>query len=490
MFDIFYRIYLEKGIDVRYCMNITDIDDKILDKVKLIHWNKLMDRIESIQPDSWNQGEKNLENLEKFLCEQKVIPISDDIMTPSYELYKSFVTEQEEKFWNDMKSLNILIPNFIIRVSDVIPEMIKFTENIIAKGMAYESNSSVYFDTENFIKKFGEDYDEHKLYMIDDDAKNIKSDFNKEKKNIKDFVLWKAAKKYEISFDSPWGKGRCGWSLECSVMIEKIFKNKIDIHGGGIDLKFPHHHNEFVQTLALTNDKKWANKFVHCGHLHIQGLKMSQSLKNFTTIREFLKKYNVRQIRLLFLLHQWDQSMDLNEDTIGEMIELDKRIGTFLDHLNFIMTTKLSPKSNYDENDEKFNELCKVFLNSVDNLMNTNFNIPFILKHMRQLINETYVYLESKYNFNLIEKVHRVITKTLNIFGIDYHKIKSCEQDKYNNMIGEIRSYIRNEAKKITDKNIREKIFSISDWIRDVKLKELGLGMQDEGERTKIIIKE
>ena len=137
-----------------------------------------------------------------------------------------------------------------------------------------------------------------------------------DKKSANDFALWKNSKPGEPSWDSPWGKGRPGWHIECSVMASAILGESIDIHTGGVDLKFPHHDNELAQAEAYFDNDHWIRYFLHSGHLTIAGCKMSKSLKNFITIQEVLKTYTARQLRLMFLLHSWPATLDYSPLTM------------------------------------------------------------------------------------------------------------------------------------------------------------------------------
>lgn len=145
-----------------------------------------------------------------------------------------------------------------------------------------------------------------------------------EKKSSIDFALWKCSKEGEPWWESPWGKGRPGWHIECSVMASIICGESLDIHTGGIDLKFPHHDNEMAQAEAYFNNSNWVRYFLHSGHLTIAGCKMSKSLKNFITIQDALKKYSARQLRLAFLLHSWKDTLDYSDNTMHMAIQYEK----------------------------------------------------------------------------------------------------------------------------------------------------------------------
>jgi cysteinyl-tRNA synthetase len=160
-----------------------------------------------------------------------------------------------------------------------------------------------------------------------------------EKQSERDFALWKKSKEGEPFWDSPWGTGRPGWHIECSAMAGAIFKEyPIDIHSGGCDLKFPHHDNEIAQSEAYYECDNWINNFWHTGHLHIAGKKMSKSLKNFTTIKEILDIYSSRQIRFLFLIHQWNTLMNYDQDkSFQEAIVKEKQFDEFFKTVKAIL---------------------------------------------------------------------------------------------------------------------------------------------------------
>lgn len=145
-----------------------------------------------------------------------------------------------------------------------------------------------------------------------------------EKRSVTDFALWKSSKAGEPWWDSPWGKGRPGWHIECSVMASVICGESLDIHTGGVDLKFPHHDNELAQAEAYFDNSYWVRYFLHSGHLTIAGCKMSKSLKNFVTIQDALKKHSNRQLRLAFLLHSWKDTLDYSDNTMNMAVQYEK----------------------------------------------------------------------------------------------------------------------------------------------------------------------
>lgn len=204
---------------------------------------------------------------------------------------------------NDMQSLNVLKPDTLSYVSDQIEEIKKYIQNIIDNGYAYvATDGSVQFNTDHQIKnsnfKYGKlkEMDLELLKEGEGSSEADKFDSNL-KRSAQDFALWKASKPNEPYWESQFGRGRPGWHIECSVMAHETIGTKLDIHSGGIDLKFPHHENEITQCEAH-NGCKWVNQFIHAGHLEIKGKKMAKSLKNFVTIAELLESYNYQTIRI------------------------------------------------------------------------------------------------------------------------------------------------------------------------------------------------
>ncbi|NXA38685.1 SYCM protein, partial [Eudromia elegans] len=202
----------------------------------------------------------------------------------------------EEDFKQDMAALKVLPPTVYMRVTENIPQIISFIERIIANGQAYAtSEGNVYFDVKSWGKRYGV------LTTIYPGAEDESAD--SDKRHGKDFALWKAAKPQEPSWTSPWGRGRPGWHIECSTIASAVFGKHLDIHTGGIDLAFPHHENEIAQCEVYHQCEQWGNYFLHSGHLHVKGSreKMSKSLKNYITIKDFLKKFSSDQFRMFCL---------------------------------------------------------------------------------------------------------------------------------------------------------------------------------------------
>ncbi|NWV00897.1 SYCM protein, partial [Upupa epops] len=249
-FDIIRRIMTRFfGIEVIMVMGITDIDDKIIKRAN----------------------------------EMNISPVA-------------LARIYEEDFKQDMAALKVLPPTVYMRVTDNIPQIISFIKTIIANGQAYATfQGNVYFDVKSWGRRYGV------LTNVYPDTQDEAA--ATDKRHGKDFALWKAAKPQEPSWNSPWGKGRPGWHIECSTISSVVFGKQLDIHSGGIDLAFPHHENEIAQCEVFHQCEQWGNYFLHSGHLHVKGSqeKMSKSLKNYITIKDFLSKFSSDQFRMFCL---------------------------------------------------------------------------------------------------------------------------------------------------------------------------------------------
>jgi len=259
------RRYLEyKGYEVNHVMNLTDIDDKTI-------------------RDSQKEG--------KSLTE-----------------FTEFYTE---KFFEDFDALNLKRPTTTPKATDFIKDIIEMVQTLIDKGFAYEKDGNVYFSIEK-LASYGElvCLDKAELLKNADGRLNVSDEYGKE--NARDFALWKAHVESDgdVSWESPWGKGRPGWHIECSVMSTKLLGNTFDIHGGGVDLRFPHHTNEIAQSECATG-KEYVKWWFHNEFLLVEGEKMSKSLGNFYTIRDILKrKYGGDTIRYLMFSTQYRQKIN------------------------------------------------------------------------------------------------------------------------------------------------------------------------------------
>ncbi len=317
--DVILRYLRFRGYDVRYVRNITDIDDKIIKRA----------------------NEKN----EAY-----------------HEVTKRFTKAMHE----DFDALGLLAPNDEPRATDYIPQMISLIETMIKKNHAYvASNGDVCFQVRTF-KEYG-CLSHHDIEQLESGARVEVTDV---KRDPLDFVLWKLAKPNEPAWDSPWGKGRPGWHIECSAMAMKLLGEQLDIHAGGRDLIFPHHENEIAQSQSCT-DKSFAKYWMHAGFLQIDKEKMSKSLGNFVTIRDILREHNAEVVRYFLVANHYRSPLVYTEDV---MQKAKHSLMRFYTALRFL------PKAERVEN--------TVFEKKFIEAMDDDFNTPIALSVLFELAHE------------------------------------------------------------------------------------------------------
>ena len=362
VFDVLYRVLKKIYEKVNYVRNITDVDDKIIETSK-----------------------KNKK------------PIND-------------ITKEVTKiFHKNCKSLNCLSPSSEPKATDHINEMVEMTKSLIKKNFAYVSEGHVYFSVSSF-KNYGKLSNKN----LEDLKAGSRIEVSKLKKNPMDFVLWKPSTNDDPGWESPWGRGRPGWHLECSVMSEKYLGKQLDIHGGGLDLIFPHHENEIAQSCSNNSSDKFSNYWVHNGFVTINKEKMSKSLGNIISITDAVKNYSGQVVRLALLSAHYSQPLDWNDKLLENQRSIIEKwyqlyddsndelsleiIEILLDDLNtpgFIAKIhELYTKANKgDEKSKKyFNSACKLIglfdlnKNEWENLKKINKDISedFILKKIEE----------------------------------------------------------------------------------------------------------
>jgi len=265
VFDTIYRYFRYRGYEVTFVRNFTDVDDKIIKRAS-------------------EEGVDTKTIAEKYIGEFNI----------------------------DMGGLGLERPSVEPRATDHIPEMIRLISVLVQKGFAYQSGGDVFFS----VRKF-KDYGRLSNRDLEEMQAGARVEVDEKKENPLDFALWKASKPGEPFWESPWGKGRPGWHIECSAMSQKYLGETLDIHGGGRDLIFPHHENEIAQSEGATG-KTFVRYWVHNGFVNINKEKMSKSLGNILTVREILKEWHPEVLRLFFLSHHYRSPVDYSEDSFGE----------------------------------------------------------------------------------------------------------------------------------------------------------------------------
>ena len=324
VFDTLRRYFKFRGYDVKFVQNFTDVDDKIINRAK-----------------------------------------EEGITAP--EVSEKYIKE----YFNDAEALNVLKADVHPKVSEHIPEIIAFVQDLIDKGYAYEADGDVYYST----RKFPE-YGKLSGQNIDDLESGARIAIGEVKKDPLDFALWKARKEEsEIAWESPWGMGRPGWHIECSTMAKKHLGETIDIHGGGQDLTFPHHENEIAQSEAH-NGVPFAHYWMHNGYINVDGKKMSKSLNNFFTVRDIRKNCSGDVIRFFLLSGHYRSPINFSDTLMEQSKQGYERIATAIETLEFLksngsdeaMADEAAKIASLDKHREKFIEVMDDDLNTADGI--------------------------------------------------------------------------------------------------------------------------
>lgn len=343
----------------------------------------------------------------------------------------------EKEFLEDMDRLGVIQPDALTRVSEYIPQIVDYVKKIIDNGYGYESNGSVYFDTKKYMEDGHHDYGKLAPSKVgnvreqeDADGALTAVTVKDDKKTPSDFVLWKKSRPGEPVWDSPWGKGRPGWHIECSAMASDLLGMTLDVHAGGQDLYFPHHENEIAQCEAFFHDqgcKQWVNYFLHSGHLHIDGLKMAKSLKNFISIRQAFEppySYTARQLRLFFVTRSWNKEVNFDKKTMEEVFATERTLDTFFATIASVMRAQKteSCSQSWGAQEKILNDAVVKAENDVHASFCNNFDTKAAITALVTLakaLNEYISHPEVKVKQGmLLAKAGRAATKTLRVLGL------------------------------------------------------------------------
>jgi cysteinyl-tRNA synthetase len=353
---------------------------------------------------------------------------------------KEFTKQNTQKHIEDYQNLNVLSPNVRTKATEYVPQMINLVSKLEEKGFAYViPNDGVYFD----ISKF-KSYGKLSHQNINDLKSGARKDVNDKKRNPQDFALWKFSKPGEPEWDSPWGKGRPGWHIECSAMSESILGLPFDIHGGGADLIFPHHEDEIAQSEAAF-DKKLCNYWVHNGMVNVEGIKMSKSLGNFSTIRDLFKDFDSLVIRYFVITTQYNKPSDFSKQSLEDAKNSYTRLKNICSNL----------QDDNQTNDKYLKEFRKA--------MEDDLNTPKALAVLWELVRDE----KAKGKYQTVKKMDEV-------FGL-----KLLEKETLD---------IPAEVKKLAEERIeakKQKNYKIADELRE-KVNKLGFLINDTKEGYEI----
>ena len=419
-YDIIARYLRYKGYSLFYVMNITDVDDKIINR-------------------------------------------AENIGTDPLELAQ----EYERHFYEDMVALGIRSVNLFARASEHIPEIIDQVKTLVDKGYAYETETGVYYDITQF-KDLGalshQKPSELRKHRIEPDPT---------KRSAQDFALWKKRGPEELGWDSPWGRGRPGWHIEDTAITTHYFGPQYDIHGGAIELIFPHHEAEIAQAEAATGRKPLLKYWVHTGVLKVDGKKMSKSLGNFVTVRDALKKYDPEVLRFFFASAHYRSIIDFSEASLEQA---KRSLQTLRNALSNVR--KLAPRPGIEKNEEELEKKTLRCRDEFVKAMDDDFNSPFALTTLFALTSEVNKFVDSHETINaiLLEKV----VNTFKELGGIFNMLQEEERKVDLRSVGDLVDLLIELRQKFRE----NKDWQMSDKIRS-RLKDLGIILEDTADGTR-----
>lgn len=431
IFDVIRRYFIYRGYKVKFVRNVTDVDDKIINKAK-----------------------------EEFKGEE----LKDAVGKVSAKYLASYHRAMDE--------LGIRPPDKEPKATRYIEKMKDFIGVLIQRGMAYESGGDVYFDVRK-AKNYGR-LSNQSLQTLEAGARIAPGE---NKKDPLDFALWKAVKESEVSWPSPWGEGRPGWHIECSVMSLDILGDEFDIHGGGIDLIFPHHENELAQSEGA--GKKFARYWIHNGLLTINKEKMAKSLGNFVTVEEVAKRYSLDILKILFLQAHYSHPVDFSWERMEEAERAMERFYVLLDKINRLEArgSRLKGEIPLQPSASSLEEDIGSFKRKFDEAMDDDFNTPKGMAILFDMVNECNKLLEhskDKAESFILRYVVDAIKEIAEVFGLTFEQ-KKKKLSKTKEEIEEMLD-LRNKARQKRD-------FKTADRIRQ-ELDEAGIILEDQKDGT------
>lgn len=467
-FDIIRRILTTcAGLRITYAMGVTDIDDKILIRAR----------------------ERN-------------------------ECPRSLARRYESRFFEDMNELNVISPNKILRVTEHIDELQGLIGKILNSKQAYVTDSgNVYFSVESSGTRYGQ-LDPSRLRSQQECCMNAsieQDEFAAEKKDRRDFVLWKASDDStgtSVRWDSPWGPGRPGWHIECSAMAMATMGQRLDLHTGGIDLRFPHHTNELAvaeaelgtQKEALNESNRWSHTWLHGGHLHLKGRKMSKSVKNFITVREFLQNGgSADAFRVFCLLHRYWTPVEYSDERLGDAESYLSRVRSFLNREVLANSTRSGNGTSRVlrmhpacEHATQLEHSLRMTEDGIDEAMADDFDTPRVMGLISELVTRANKSLneDDSPKSGAVAVVHDMtqnyIRRTLNDLGLDIERFEkkrtedaqSDDAERFNGIMELLVSFRRNVRNGAREKDLK-KVFAACDKAREEAQERFGVRIID-----------
>ena len=421
VFDVIRKYLRYKGYDVTYVRNYTDVDDKIIINAR-------------------NVGMNPIDYAEMFI----------------------------EKTNKELEELNVEEPTIQARATESIEDMVKFVQELVDKDYAYVAfDGSVYFRVSKF-----KDYGKFSNRLIDESLVGVRKDIEPGKEDDRDFAIWKSAGDDEIFWDTPWGKGRPGWHIECSTMSRKFLGDTLDIHGGGRDLLFPHHENEIAQSEALTG-KRFSNYWLHNGLVKVNGQKMSKSLGNGILLEDLLKEYNSDVIKITLLQNQYRSDINVID---GIFDQYEGKVYSVYKLIKLVKEYGLSVNKESDE----YKKIVLEFEEEMDNDFNTATVISNLFNYVT-LINKAIKEKDFVKATNLVGAIIDIYG-VLGLFNQEADLVIKSIKNKHLNRNNILEEYIN---KMIDDRKEfkSNKDYQSADKIRD-ELLEKGISIKDVGSDT------
>lgn len=450
-FDTIRRYLMWRGFDVTFVQNITDVDDKIINK-------------------SIEEGRSAAE----------------------------VAAEYAQAFIDDMHAAGVLDPDIRPRATEEIDAMIALVEKLIEGGHAYEVEGDVYFAVRSY-EKYGQ-LSNRNIDEMESGHRELRADgrgLEDRKRDPLDFALWKAAKPGEPSWDSPWGKGRPGWHIECSAMSEKYLGLPFDIHGGGADLAFPHHENERAQSEAACGCT-FANYWIHGGMLQINSEKMSKSLGNFLLLRDILKKTDARVLRMLMLQTHYRSPLDFSDERLQEAETALNRLTNFVNNTEWLCSNPAQEPSTFDV--EAYARAIDSMCNSFTEAMDDDFNTAGALGAIFTFVSEANTMLADAcvccMNAEAVAAGAHAVEELLGVLGINVTASQDAQAEDNDEVIAlaaNLTEYAGSDGEEAIQVLLdtraaarKEKNFGLADQIRD-ELGNLGYTIEDTPQGARVI---